>query len=742
MSLNDSRALRKFLPGAEKELWRGRIVEVDGSATVPDNPLFCWVRPEEGGQPLAIYNDSTPHEKGRRVVVGNDRVDKRVRVLHGKYTAGTTQTINPNIGPHDHGPTSSNPVFIADWQILPLLVYATTGMNVHVNSGMIIYQGQPFRVAATDISLTISIPGSGARYSLIRVSSVGVLSIQDGTPVASFSDLSDDDIPVCAVGYAAIAFVRLYYGQTALSKLISNPDVKMLIWGGGLFDVSGFGGFNDAEGDPVEVDYTAAEDGTSEYAARRDHRHQLGNHEHTEAEITDLDHTDVNAIHDNVAGEIDALAEKATPVDNDLIIIEDSAASNAKKKVYIGNLPFAEGAENSTSDPVVWIEGALYAQTSVGMDWVAPRDCTIQKIIIYQRTLGSAGNTVVDVNINGVSIFPVTTKPTLAYNDADKKAEAVPDTTAVTAGDILSFDLDSVTTGGADLLIDVVTGDIANDTWSVYFDPFICGGRLTLTSGVPLTTSDVTGATTIYFTPFVSDKIGLYISGSWRIVTFTESLLVTTGFTASRLHDIFGYYSAGTLALEALAWASDTARATELVRQNGRLVKSGDPTRLYLGTVYADASKQLTDSSTAGRLVINQFNRVPRRASYAESTSHTYNSTTERYWNNDSNAYIPILIPLSDTVFEVNLTTHFKISSASYAAYLKVRMDGITPNTQISWTAHTQATSTLRLDYIRKLDYLLYVDIGYHKAYVIENVGDASGTATYGNVSLDIYIEG
>lgn len=49
--------------------------------------------------------------------------------------------------------------------------------------------------------------------------------------------------------------------------------------------------------------------------------------------------TDSDAIHDNVDGEINAITEKVTPVAADLILIEDSAASNAKKKVQIGNLP-------------------------------------------------------------------------------------------------------------------------------------------------------------------------------------------------------------------------------------------------------------------------------------------------------------------------------------------------------------------------------------------------------------------
>ena len=49
--------------------------------------------------------------------------------------------------------------------------------------------------------------------------------------------------------------------------------------------------------------------------------------------------SDTDAIHDNVAGEIAAITEKATPVDADLIVIEDSAAGNAKKRVQVGNLP-------------------------------------------------------------------------------------------------------------------------------------------------------------------------------------------------------------------------------------------------------------------------------------------------------------------------------------------------------------------------------------------------------------------
>jgi len=55
--------------------------------------------------------------------------------------------------------------------------------------------------------------------------------------------------------------------------------------------------------------------------------------------------TDGSAIHDNESGEIQAITEKASPVSNDLLLIEDSANDYAKKAVKISNLPaYTQGA--------------------------------------------------------------------------------------------------------------------------------------------------------------------------------------------------------------------------------------------------------------------------------------------------------------------------------------------------------------------------------------------------------------
>lgn len=55
------------------------------------------------------------------------------------------------------------------------------------------------------------------------------------------------------------------------------------------------------------------------------------------------------------AAEINALTSKATPVSADLLVIEDSAAANAKKKVTIGSLPAAAPASLASSR--AWMHG-------------------------------------------------------------------------------------------------------------------------------------------------------------------------------------------------------------------------------------------------------------------------------------------------------------------------------------------------------------------------------------------------
>lgn len=74
----------------------------------------------------------------------------------------------------------------------------------------------------------------------------------------------------------------------------------------------------------------------------------------TESQITDLTHTDADAIHDNVAAEISAITAKATPTTSDYLLIEDAADSDNKKRITIGDLPIsAPVVEAKTSNYTV-----------------------------------------------------------------------------------------------------------------------------------------------------------------------------------------------------------------------------------------------------------------------------------------------------------------------------------------------------------------------------------------------------
>lgn len=86
-------------------------------------------------------------------------------------------------------------------------------------------------------------------------------------------------------------------------------------------------------------------------------------------------------------------------------------------------------------------------------------------------------------------------------------------------------------------------------------------GRLTLTSGIPVLTSDVTAATTIYYTPYLGNRVSLYNGASWIGHAFSE-LSVAVPSIVYRLFDIFVYNNAGVLTLDTTNWNQSTAAIT------------------------------------------------------------------------------------------------------------------------------------------------------------------------------------
>lgn len=111
----------------------------------------------------------------------------------------------------------------------------------------------------------------------------------------------------------------------------------------------------------------------------------------------------------------------------------------------------------------------------------------------------------------------------------------------------------------ASMLLDPIDGALA--------DPAICECRLTLTSGLPITTADVTGATNVYITPYKGNRIALYCTGGWSgsiwaARTFTEITKTLGTLVNGQAYDLFAYDVAGVVTTELIEWANATITMT------------------------------------------------------------------------------------------------------------------------------------------------------------------------------------
>jgi len=112
-----------------------------------------------------------------------------------------------------------------------------------------------------------------------------------------------------------------------------------------------------------------------------------------------------------------------------------------------------------TRDYTAHIEGKLSVQTGACANIVIPRACVVDKVYIYVESAGdTSGDTIIDVNKNGTTIFTTQgNRPTVAYDDDPSTAAGEPDTNSLAEYDVLSFDIDSIANNASGLDITVVT---------------------------------------------------------------------------------------------------------------------------------------------------------------------------------------------------------------------------------------------------------------------------------------------
>jgi len=189
----------------------------------------------------------------------------------------------------------------------------------------------------------------------------------------------------------------------------------------------------------------------------------------------------------------------------------------------------------------------------------------------------------------------------------------------------------------------------------------IAQGRLTLTSNTPVLSSNVTGATTLYYTPYTGSQISIWDGSKWSVRTFTERSLSLSGLAANTNYDVFIYDNAGTLTLEAVAWsnsgAGTSARASALSWLNGVRVKDSDK-RKYLGSFRTTGTTGQTEFSfyqyasliTVKPFLINEFNREKYHIKFVDPTNTSYSTGTYRLYRASSNACIQLLLIESKSI--------------------------------------------------------------------------------------------
>lgn len=164
----------------------------------------------------------------------------------------------------------------------------------------------------------------------------------------------------------------------------------------------------------------------------------------------------------------------------------------------------------------------------------------------------------------------------------------------------------------------------------------IPGLRLTLTSGYPQGGANTSGST-LYYSPLTHGCIGLYDGTKWVVRETAEVSMSIAGILINTNYDVFARWSGAAVVLSVAQWTTDTARVA-LARQNGILVKGGDSTFRYIGTIRGSAASTTADSSTQ-RFVWNYYNRKRTRMARMESTGNwSVSNAGSTYWRRANNS--------------------------------------------------------------------------------------------------------
>jgi hypothetical protein len=307
------------------------------------------------------------------------------------------------------------------------------------------------------------------------------------------------------------------------------------------------------------------------------------------------DGADGTAIHDNIAGEILAVALKAVPASADVLLIEDIAGGNAKKRITVGSLPTGGGGEANTGSSVnVGGVGVFKQKTGIDLEFRGINAASAKATVVLD-----AGNNEIDIDVADATLTQAGAIELATQVEVDDGLDAtraiVPSTLAgsTLAGDVTANNAkvtNATHTGevtGSGAL--TITADAVTNAKLANVATATIKGRVTAATGDP---EDLNGTqVTTLLAPFTSALQGvvpasggvstdfLSADGTWSVPAGGGGGVIDTGNTLW-VDAVFGNDGTGTSDRQDLPFLTIAAALTAAV--------SGDTVRVRAG-VYVES---------------------------------------------------------------------------------------------------------------------------------------------------------
>ena len=285
-------------------------------------------------------------------------------------------------------------------------------------------------------------------------------------------------------------------------------------------------------------------------------------------------------------------------------------------------------------------------------------------------------------------------------------------------------------------------------------------GRLTLTSGVPVLSSAVIGASGVIWTPFNGNGVPQWNGSTWILTAFAEisqALSDTTNSPAAAvaggLYDYFVWFKSGAATLSrGPAWTNSTTRSLSLSRVAGFQTNSVQITNgpaagygLFVGSIVCDAGgatvtfnpapAAASGGPTGGAWVglWNQFNRVSVGASARDSNS-SWSYTTASWRAADGQAANNIITFVTGQQEDMLAASYTVVGRAnqsvpSNGVAIGIGVDSVTSAVAAATPAHADAASSAESSVTAS--YVSAPMLGRHYVAAVEYSNNSAG-AFYG----------